>query len=146
MPFKSFMKGKKPARNHKVSEAYTSTGERISQATIEKRYAEAKTKKWAGATHNGPCEACGEPGNDPDHTVSRARCKELHKAELIYDPDNFPWSCRRCHKQWESYKSGEWVGHRNMAQRLTYLKEHDPEGYTKRVEFTVLALQEKISQ
>lgn len=132
------MKGDKPARNNKVVEAYTSTGERISQATIERRYGESKVQKWGGMSCNGPCEACGQQGNDPDHTVSRQRCKELHKAELIYQPDNFPWSCRTCHRQWESYKSGLYLFHSNVVQRMQYLYEHDLEGFVARWETVYL--------
>lgn len=134
MAFRSFMKGEKPARNNKVVEAYTSDGERISQATIERRYGEAKAAKWGGSFCNGLCEACGQPGNDPDHTVAKARCKLLHKAELIYDPDNFPWSCRKCHGQWESYKSGLYLFHANVVPRMQYLYDHDPEGFVTRME------------
>lgn len=110
----------------------TSTGERISQATIDRRYSKALKEK-----HNGNprpiCGGCGELATDNDHTVSKARCKQLHKAELIYDPDNFPSSCRVCHMKWENWKSGEYWDLINTHERMVYLFEHDEESYKKRM-------------
>ncbi len=109
----------------------TSTGERISQATIDRRYSKALKEK-----HNGnsrPICGCGEMATDNDHTVSRTRCKELHKVELIYDPDNFVSSCRECHAKWENWKSGEYWDLPNTEIRMVFLLKHDEESYKKRI-------------
>lgn len=123
-----------------------SNGEGVTQATIDRRYAKAREKKYAGITTRLPCEACGEPGNDNDHTIAQARCKVIHKTELIWDPENFPWSCRKCHREWENFKSGDWVHHANSEQRLRYLKEHDPEGFRVRIELTTFSLEQECQQ
>lgn len=80
------------------------------------------------------CECCGiSPADDHDHTISQARCKQLKKAELIWDKENWSRSCRKCHMDWESYKSGRFRQHRNYIQRMWFMREHDPEGYRKRL-------------
>lgn len=119
-----------------------SDGSRVSQATIDRRYAEARKKKYAGTFARLLCESCGEPGNDNDHTVAQARCKVIHKTELIWNPENFPWSCRKCHREWENFKSGNWTKHGNVEQRLRFLKTHDPEGFIIRIELTTHSLEQ----
>lgn len=121
---------------------YCSDGSQVTQATIDRKYAEARADKYAGYTAILPCEACGAPSVDNDHTIAQARCKVIHKTELIWHPDNFPRSCRTCHKQWESYKSGDWINHNNVEERLAFLKEHDPEGFRIRIELTKINLEE----
>lgn len=118
---------------------YCSDGTRLSETSINWRLSESHNamridnpRPYCGGCH-------GEP-NDFDHTIAKARCKELHKTELIWDVDNQEFSCRNCHRQWESYKSGDWIRHMNMETRLRYLKKHDPKGYQKRIELTQLAL------
>jgi len=113
-----------------------SDGTLVTQATIDRNYAKARQKKYAGITCVLPCESCGQPSNDNDHTIAQARCKVIGKTELIWDPKNFPRSCRQCHREWESYKSGAWLKHGNRDERLAYLKKHDPDGYTMIIEFT----------
>ena len=112
---------------------YCSDGTRVNQATIDRKYSEALRRKYADMIGIPPCEACGKQSHDSDHTIARARCKELHKTELIWDPDNFPRSCRSCHSSWEDVKGLKWVDHANVLQRLLYLKKHDPEGYNYRM-------------
>lgn len=125
---------------------YCSDGSRVSQATIDRRYAEARKKKYAGVFARLPCESCGQPGNDNDHTIAQARCKVILKTELIWHPENFPWSCRTCHRQWENFKEGEWIKHGNVEERLRFLKEHDPEGFTVRIELTTFILEQQQQQ
>lgn len=136
----------KKGRNHPIVKSTCSDDTRVSQATIDRRYAEARAKKYAGVTTTLPCESCGQPGNDNDHTIAQARCKVIGKTELIWNPDNFPWSCRVCHKQWENFKSGEWLLHGNCSERLLFLKEHDPEGFNIRVTLTQAALEERMNR
>lgn len=110
----------------------TSDGRRINQRQINNR------RKWFydkdRANVPGLCAGCGQrPPVDHDHTISQAKCKQLHKTELIFDPKNWVYSCRDCHRQWEAYKSGQWLQHDNAAARLLYLKEHDPQAYNSRI-------------
>lgn len=71
---------------------------------------------------------------DHDHTIAKARCKELGKTELIWDEDNIEYSSRQAHQEWESYKDGAFLNHRNFEKRMNFLKIHDPEMYEKRIQ------------
>jgi hypothetical protein len=110
-----------------------SDGTKVSQATIDRKYAEARRNKYADMMGTPCCEACGESSVDNDHTIAQARCKVIHKTELIWDPKNFPRSCRKCHHEWENVKGLKWVDHANVDERLRYLRKHDPEGYKYRM-------------
>lgn len=122
-----------------------SDGTYVTQDQIRHKYAKSRSKKYAGITSIRMCEACEvEPSVDNDHTIAQARCKFIGKTELIWHPDNYPRSCRKCHHEWENFKSGEWVHHKNVVQRLEFLKEHDPEGYQIRIEFTKASLESQI--
>ena len=121
-----------------------SDGSRVSQVTIDNRYAKSRANKYCDSPVSLRCQAgCGQTGNSNDHTIAQARCKHIHKTELIWNPNNYVWNCNNCHKQWENFKSGEWVHHANVEERLAFMKEHDPEGYRMRVELTEKALTEQ---
>lgn len=123
-----------------------SNGRRVSQATIDKELSLAYREKYV-ADQRIICECCLEAWSTAsDHTIAKARCKVLHKTELIWNPFNFVRSCDKCHNNWESFKSGEWVLHKNVIQRLEFLKIYDPEGFLIRIEFTVSALEEQKKQ
>lgn len=125
------------------NKAYCSDGTWFYQSTIDNRYKRAKEKKWEGVDYAPMCEACAkERGCENDHTIAQARCKKIKKTELIWFIPNFVWSCRKCHKEWENFKSGEWLNHLNCTERLAFMKEHDPEGYRIRVNLTQAALEE----
>lgn len=121
---------------------YCSDGSRVSDATIKRNYTESLHQKHAG----NPRQMCGCGCNGyavhNDHTIAKARCKVIHKTELIWHPDNYEGSCEQAHKEWENFKSGAWCLHANVEKRLAFLKEHDPEGFRIRVQLTELALSE----
>lgn len=112
---------------------YCSDGSRVTQKVIDDRYSDQLRSMYADMIGVPPCSACGKPSHDTDHTIARARCKELHKTELIWDRNNMPRSCRQCHAEWENVKGLKWVDHTNVLERLLYLKKHDPEGYLYRM-------------
>ncbi len=127
------------ANMHKCSD-----GTSVNQSQINARYSRSKKKKYAGITFTLICEGCNkEPSVDNDHTIAQARCKVIHKTELIWHPLNYVRSCRKCHMQWESFKSGEWLEHLNVEHRLAFMKKHDPEGYNVRIQLTRTELIEK---
>lgn len=108
----------------------TSTGAKVTQATIRKNL----TATYKGMLVKYICEACGSSkAVDHDHTISQKRCKELHKTELIWDEANMSFSCRTCHMEYESYKSGKFSYHANCEKRMLYIYEHDTEGFQKRL-------------
>lgn len=107
----------------------TSSGDSLTESQIRKKYT-LMTKSWLVKYI---CECCMiNSTNDPDHTISRKRCKDLHKTELIWDEANISWSCRTCHLQHESYKNGIFSYHKNAYKRMLYIAMHDNEGFIKR--------------
>lgn len=90
-----------------------------------------KATLTANQTHCSGCQSCY--WDDHDHTISQKRCKELGKPELITNVDNFEYSCRQCHTEWESYKSGEFIKHKNFERRMAFVKLHDPEVWERRI-------------
>lgn len=118
---------------------YCSDGTRVSENTINRKYSEALKEKHL--YNSSPrCENCGEQAVHNDHTIARARCKVIHKTELIWNPMNFVSSCAKCHTEWENFKSGDWLLHNNVEERLRIVKLYDPEGYKKRIELTKFSL------
>lgn len=121
---------------------YCSDGSRVSEATIQRRYSVSLRTSYIEMSVAPICQGCGKARSvHSDHTIAKARCKVLHKTELIWNPGNYVRSCQRCHNEWESFKSGEWTLHLNVEERLRFLKEHDPEGFKIRVEITKHILQ-----
>jgi hypothetical protein len=101
----------------------TSSGERVSEATIKKRLSEAYRQQYDGKPH--PC--CDETGVRAEcssHIISQKRCKELHKAELIWNPSNFFPATYVVNSRWESNDKTL----RNYNQYLAFVEEHDLEG------------------
>lgn len=118
---------------------YCSNGSRVSEASIQARYSKALKAKHAGQDVF-ICQGCGARAVHNDHTIAKARCKVIHKTELIWNPNNFVSSCAQCHREWENFKSGDWCTHFNSSERLGFLRAHDPEGFTVRVELTTHSL------
>lgn len=118
-----------------------SDGTKVTDATSQARYTKALREKHQ-CNGRPTCQGCQNAhAEHNDHTIAKARCKVIHKTELIWDPENLADSCNVCHREWESFKSGNWILHKNAEQRLQYLKEHDPEGFQHRIELTKLALE-----
>lgn len=108
----------------------TSTGEYISDATIKKRLSENYRHHPAWSV----CEACGcKPATEHSHVISKQRCKELGKADLIYSRENWFFSCRKCHHDWEAVNGDQWTRFKNLERLIPVLQKHDPQGYMKRV-------------
>ena len=106
-----------------------STGEYISENIIKRRLSENYRKYPQLAI----CEACGKLATDHSHIISKKRCKELGKADLIYTRENWFFSCRKCHEDWEALHGQRWIHFRNLERLIPVLQKHDPEGYMKRV-------------
>lgn len=114
---------------------FCSDGKRISEAGIKARYGCALKEKHAGQTVF-MCECCQrERAVDNSHIIAKARCKVLHKTELIWNPKNFVNACRTCHDHWEGWKSGEYLDFVNIKEMMRFLREHDPEVYLARIHY-----------
>jgi hypothetical protein len=119
-----------------------SDGSQVNEDQIKAKYSQSLKKKHAGETVFLCGCGCNGRAVHNDHTIAKARCKVIHKTELIWDPDNYEGSCERAHREWEDFKSGAWCLHANVDKRLAYLKQHDFEGYLARVELTKLSLEQ----
>lgn len=118
--------------NKRKNKSRSSDGSEYTQSMIEARLRQA----YLESNDKGICECCHrEQGVDHDHTIAKARCKEIGKTELIWNSDNWSWSCRDCHGQWESYKSGEFQKHHNVITRMRFMKKHDLEKFQSRMNY-----------
>lgn len=109
------------------------------QTSIKRELQEAYAYKATLTANQMHCDGCESTyWDDRDHTISQKRCKDIGKPELIWNVDNIEYSCRECHMAWESYKSGEFRHHKNFERRMAFMKEHDYEGYVKRMEVVEL--------
>lgn len=109
---------------------YDSDGKLYNQRQINSKL----SRERKGFMESYICQCCWKnQTNDLDHTIDQKTCKRLHKTELIWDEDNTSWSCRSCHIVWENFKSGKFQHHKNVVKRMLYIKEHDPEGFQKRL-------------
>lgn len=117
----------------------TSLGDTFSQAEVNYNYKE--TCFLIDNTREHICEGCGRGGVplSHSHTISRARCKELGKIELYWDPDNLFLECfgapssnpTECHNMWEVSGLEKKKKLLNFDRKLEYIKIHDPETYRR---------------
>lgn len=108
---------------------YCSDGSRVSQATIDKRRADSYRERYGDSPQ--ACHGCGRPATCSAHIIAQARCKVLHKTELIWDEKNYFPSCYKCNAAIENPKGTEWKHLCNLSECLAVIREHDPESYTK---------------
>ena len=116
-----------------------SNGDLVSEVTIKRKYAEVCDQ--IDIEREPVCQGTGR-GDVPlshSHTISRARCKELGKTELIWDSDNIEIegyeertsNPTTAHCIWED---GTWKQKSellNFNRKLSYIKANDPETYRK---------------
>ena len=85
---------------------FTSTGERVSKAEIDRKVRKAKElvieaqKDLYGYNF---CQVCGRNGSqtylDCSHIVSVDECQKTRRAELAWAPANIQVLCRKCHQK-----------------------------------------------
>lgn len=108
-----------------------SDGTRVTQAEINQRRSEAYQKAYSGVTES-TCHGCWKrKSHGHAHIIAQARCKQLGKTELIWDPSNFFPACLQCNSAIESPNGKNWKGLLNINQCLEFIKLHDPELFTK---------------
>lgn len=115
--------GKSPARPNTFE---CSDGKRVSQSQIVSYYLQARINKYKGAIKH-TCEACGGMSEGSAHIIAQARCKVIHKTELIWDPGNFFPACHKCNAAIENPKGEGWKALRNVDKCLLFIAMHDPE-------------------
>ena len=111
---------------------HTSSGERVSEATIKSRLSAAYKNHYIGEPL-GFCEGCGEPATCTAHIVPKARCKQLHKTEMIWDPYNWFRSCYQCNGIAENPGSDEIRNLMNFFRILEVTRVIDHERYQKMI-------------
>ena len=86
----------------------TSTGERVSKATIDRRVRQAKEKKLELQRIKHGYNFCEEPDCginylharlDCSHDISVDTCQKTGRAELAWDISNITIRCRDCHQK-----------------------------------------------
>lgn len=115
-----------------MNKYYCSDGTRISDAGAQARYS-AALKEWY-PTGYAMCEGCGARAIETSHIVSKARCKELKKTELIWTRENTFPSCRACHRAWEAVYGDDWKKLRGAKRWLKVEQKYDAEGYERRIQ------------
>lgn len=109
---------------------FCSNGDRVSDAQAKRRYADARYKKYS-ASIGWACEGCGDPATCSAHIIAQARCKVLHKTELIWNPANFFPSCYKCNAAIENPKGEAWKTLKNRDYCLEFIEKHDAELFSK---------------
>lgn len=107
-----------------------SDGRKLTAGTIKSYLNKAYHKKYRGEPYPR-CEGCGDEAQCSAHIIAQARCKQLGKTELIWNPSNFFPSCYLCNRAIENPKGKAWRELRNIQTCLEFIKQHDPELYTK---------------
>lgn len=112
-----------------------SDGSMVSQVEIKRKTAETYDK--IDLERPKFCQGCGrwDLPLSHSHVIPQARCKILGKTELIWDQDNIRFHCfadsHSCHLKWETGNPVELIKMKDLEQNITYLEQHDPEGFTK---------------
>lgn len=106
------------------------TGKSYSQNQIHTRLTNVYRDKHIG--EYAICCGCGRKADDNSHTISQKRCKEIHKASLIFDLENLVDLCRQCHITFEV--GGEEAKKLFCYEEcMEYIRLHDLETYNKRM-------------
>lgn len=126
-------------QSDKTNKYKCSDGTLVTQSQINRKYAE--TCKQIDQTRPAVCQGSGRSDVplSHSHTIPRARCKELGKTELIWDPDNIelegyeePTSKpTMAHNIWETGSVLQKYHLLNFQRKLSYIKIHDPQTYQK---------------
>ena len=107
----------------------TSSGERITQAQLDKRIKDCKT--LISQSRLPVCTGTGKTDEvlDMDHTLSVDMCKRIGKSELAYDPYNIVISSRTAHNIWEKGTIEQRMKLLNFDERMLYLRKHCAERF-----------------
>lgn len=103
----------------------------VNQDQIDKKRSEAYRDAYADKGRQ-VCRGCEEvPAQGSAHSIPQARCKQIHKTELIWDVDNFWPACNKCNAAAENPKGNGWKKLKNKKQMLNFIAKHDTELYMK---------------
>jgi 5-methylcytosine-specific restriction endonuclease McrA len=111
---------------------YCSNGERVSQATINRRRSEAYKEKYAGEPPS-QCFECGARSNGSAHIIPQAVAKVLHKTELIWDLENIIPACNLCNSRIENVSSPEFKKLNGYEYYVEIFRKYDRERWMKSI-------------
>ncbi len=109
------------------------------QSKIDSDY--SKTVKQMTEEREQFCETCGHTHKplSVSHTISRKRCKEIGRIDLITHKDNLVFECfeaptsnpTACHNIWElqQLKKYQDINPDMLRKRLSFVKENDPQTF-----------------
>ncbi len=111
-----------------------SDGTFVTQVEIKKKLSETYFK--IDQERQPVCQGCGQfRALSHSHIISQARCKQLHKTELIWHPENIQFHCFNdsctCHEKWEGGQPLVIVKMLDFERNMLWLEQHDPETYNK---------------
>jgi hypothetical protein len=110
---------------------FCSNGDRVTQSMIDLKYKKSRVARYAGNPVRW-CHGCGKTlCNGSAHIIAQARCKTLHKTELIWDWNNFFPACNACNMAIENPKGEAWKSLLNIEECLAFIELHDPELFMK---------------
>lgn len=107
-----------------------SDGRTYSEAQIKANLSKAY-KEYYLFEPLGSCEGCGEPATCTAHIVPKARLKQLHKTEYIWNPIDWFRACYRCNQIAENPQSDEIKSLYCYDKILEVTKKLDPERFNK---------------
>lgn len=119
-----------PMKKLERNKYWTSDGIAFTQNQIDRKRSEAYRERYQDSLVHW-CEGCGAVCQCSAHIIPQARCKVLHKTELIWSPENFFPSCFKCNAAIENPKGNAWKSLRNIDKCLTYIQLHDRELFQK---------------
>lgn len=109
------------------------------QKEIDKKYSECISE--IKNEREMRCESCGSYSKPLSfsHIISRKRCKEIGREDLIYDkrniiiecyeaPSSFPESC---HNQWELSQLDKCKSHMTYEYKINFIANNDDELFKK---------------
>lgn len=105
---------------------YTSTGERVTEATIKARYTIAIRNKYQEMSVHR-CHGCGGAPNGSAHIIPKAILKQMHMTELIWNPRIFFPACNKCNMICENVSSEEITTLHNYEYIKEVMWEFAPE-------------------
>lgn len=108
-----------------------SFGNTWTQKEIDRKRGEAYKEKYKD-NPNPACQGLGIVRAEcTAHIIPQARCKQLHKTELIWDLDNMFPATFAANLAIENPKGAAWKSLKNVEKCLAYMKENDLELYAK---------------
>jgi len=107
-----------------------SDGTKLSESAIQAKYSKALRERYQDAP-NQRCHGCGEQAVCSAHIIPKARLKQLHIAEMIFNPVMFFPACFKCNTIAENISSERITTLKNYQEIKVIIMLYDPERAAK---------------